>query len=306
MVILAIYYNIADVVMLGQCLYYRGFAWGDKVDPPAGSRRKRGRSSNGGEGNGAAASAPDERTGLLRAADRRRRRGSDWSDTLIHVNPVLPVTAPSSAAAPPSTALQKLAWNGVAVLMVIAAGVAGWFLSRGDGNSDGGGRGADDIRFDLWGQVFGWLCAALYLGSRLPQLLLNYRRKSTEGVSMLFFLFACLGNLTYVLSIFAFDPKCWDERVACAPGDTGRVYWRYILVNASWLAGSLGTLFLDMGIFAQFFIYNNSGDEAQGEGEDEDEEHAISEADEDEEESENGDRWDQRPVLERNQSAWSN
>lgn len=33
------------------------------------------------------------------------------------------------------------------------------------------------------------------------------------------------------------------------------LYGRYIGVNASWLAGSLGTLFLDLGIFIQFFIY---------------------------------------------------
>lgn len=34
-----------------------------------------------------------------------------------------------------------------------------------------------------------------------------------------------------------------------------RLYGRYVGVNASWLAGSLGTLFLDLGIFVQFFIY---------------------------------------------------
>lgn len=33
------------------------------------------------------------------------------------------------------------------------------------------------------------------------------------------------------------------------------VYGRYILVNTSWLVGSLGTLFLDAGVFAQFWMY---------------------------------------------------
>lgn len=127
-----------------------------------------------------------------------------------------------------------------------------------------------DISFDLWGQIFGYLCAALYLGSRIPQLLLNYRRKSTEGVSMLFFLFACVGNLTYVLSIFAYEPACAKRNDAASPlrlvetltrgtfcteGEWSREYGRYILMNASWLAGSGGTLFLDMGIFVQFWIY---------------------------------------------------
>ncbi|KAK0736903.1 PQ loop repeat-domain-containing protein, partial [Apiosordaria backusii] len=108
---------------------------------------------------------------------------------------------------------------------------------------------------DFWGQVFGWLCAVLYLGSRLPQLLLNWRRKSTEGVSILFFLFACLGNLTYVLSILAYDPVCTAENGECKDGEAARIYWQYILVNLSWLAGSAGTLFLDMSIFVQFFLY---------------------------------------------------
>ena len=33
------------------------------------------------------------------------------------------------------------------------------------------------------------------------------------------------------------------------------MYGRYILVNLSWLIGSAGTLGLDLGVFAQFFLY---------------------------------------------------
>jgi hypothetical protein len=124
---------------------------------------------------------------------------------------------------------------------------------------------------DTLGQVFGYLCAAFYLGSRLPQLLLNFRRKSTEGVSLLFFLFACIGNLTYVLSILAYSPVCRGSSEAvtvrlashhshprCRPGEAAAIYGRYILVNLSWLIGSLGTLLLDMAIFVQFFLYRDA------------------------------------------------
>lgn len=190
--------------------------------------------------------------------------------------------------------------------MVIGAGVAGWALSRAgasddDQHSPDGGehQPGDDIHFDLWGQIFGWLCAVLYLGSRLPQLLLNWRRKSTEGVSMLFFLFACLGNLTYVLSILAFDPKCDNETDGCAPKELRHIYGQYILVNLSWLAGSAGTLLLDLGIFIQFFIYSRPNDDDY----DEEDDSAIEEGDD--ERSIEGERWDQRPVLERSQSQWS-
>jgi hypothetical protein len=74
---------------------------------------------------------------------------------------------------------------------------------------------------------------------------------------MLFFLFACVGNLTYVLSIFAYEPHCSGKHGKCVDGEAASIYGQYILVNASWLAGSMGTLFLDMGIFIQFFMYRD-------------------------------------------------
>lgn len=325
MLILAVYYTIADIVLLGQCFYYRGFTWRDEVVPPAGQQRKqrRRRSHGNGYGNGhgngshgddqshghghtnGSGPAPNEHTSLLAHPERRERRGSDWSvERLTHLNPVVPIVEPSTAPPPPSTSLQQVAWNALAVLMVIAAGIVGWYLSRGYYRPDappdqdhGVDNDDDKTHLDLWGQIFGWLCAVLYLGSRLPQLLLNWRRKSTEGVSMLFFLFACLGNLTYVLSIVAFDPKCYDDKVACNPSDTGRVYGQYILVNLSWLAGSFGTLLLDMGIFVQFFLYSKATED--------DDDSVAEDGLEDEERSIDGDRWDQRPILERSQSEWS-
>lgn len=310
MVILAIYYTIADIVLLAQCFYYRGFTLSDDVHAPvepepesvSAAARKPGRSNNRG--------APNERTALLTNTaavaetspfsnlDSRgglgERRGS-WT----HLSPAVPLIdelpEPAAPRAPP-TRLQTLGFNSLAVLMVCLAGVAGWWLSRGYGQDGGDGsapgdEGKDSLEMDYWGQIFGWLCAVLYLGSRLPQLLLNWRRKSTEGVSVLFFLFACLGNLTYVLSILAHDTQCEGED-GCRDGEAARLYWRYILVNLSWLAGSAGTLFLDMSIFVQFFLYSKSeGDEESDDFSDEEEEESI-----------DGDRWDQRPVLERNSS----
>ena len=93
---------------------------------------------------------------------------------------------------------------------------------------------------------------------------------------MLFFLFACVGNLTYVLSIFAFEPACarigtgWEIRHGrghghalgsydrCIPGQWSEVYARYIWINASWLIGSAGTLVLDLAVFAQFWMYRGN------------------------------------------------
>ena len=158
-----------------------------------------------------------------------------------------------------------------AVLLVCAAGVFGWWISMQSGRhgyeADGHGEKRraqkDTLEFNILGQVFGYLCALLYLGSRFPQIMLNFRRKSTEGVSMLFFIFACVGNLTYVLSIFAFSPVC-RAAAGCRPGEVKDVYLRYILVNLSWLLGSFGTLLLDLAIFAQFFLYRHDVGREEG------------------------------------------
>ncbi|KAK3295633.1 PQ loop repeat-domain-containing protein [Chaetomium fimeti] len=327
MLILAVYYTIADLVLMVQCFYYRGFTLRDHVAPPAPPPPSKSRRNGNGDGNGNGhyhAGEPNERTGLLTGGvgegaaaaaassvhperspyysiEERERRGS-WT----HLSPAVPFVSeePETAPAPtPTTWTQAVAFNSLAVLMVCAAGVAGWWLSRtygrgGDGDGDGDAGPPrdgqqDPLEFNTLGQVFGWLCAVLYLGSRLPQLLLNWRRKSTEGVSVLFFLFACLGNLTYVLSILAFEPKCEGDK-GCRRGEAAQIFWQYMLVNLSWLAGSAGTLLLDMGIFVQFFLYSKSEDDESSDDSSTDEEESIA----------GPDTWDPRPLLQRNNTNY--
>ncbi len=62
-----------------------------------------------------------------------------------------------------------------------------------------------------------------------------------------------------MLSSFAYTRRCRGARHPageCEPGEAAHLYGHYLLVNLSWLAGSLGTLLLDLGIFVQFFLYN--------------------------------------------------
>ncbi|KAH0542272.1 hypothetical protein FGG08_003299 [Glutinoglossum americanum] len=269
MVILAVYYTVADLALLGQCFWYRGI-WSRGAGVEASLEEEEGGESaallGGANGNGAPALRP-------------RRRSSVSFITSVdgtHLSPATPLLDPSPPSPPtsqrkPTTALQAFAFNTTAVFLVCFAGIFGWWVSTINNNSNDNNsqpsnppdtRDDDTLQFSPLGQLFGYLCALLYLGSRIPQILLNHRRKSTEGISMLFFLFACIGNLTYVLSIFAYDPKCprrdgGDKASHCDPAG---VYARYILVNASWLAGSLGTLILDLGIFVQFFWYREGGE----------------------------------------------
>ncbi|KAI5365220.1 hypothetical protein Slin15195_G047570 [Septoria linicola] len=284
MLILAIYYTLADIVLLGQYFYYTGFRLRDPKPVKAASTEDGAASERSplianGHANGHANSA----TRPANAADveTRARSSSAFRDRLAsldytHSSPAVPIhTQPKNskdadALKPhqPRTLLQSVLFNGTAILLVVLAGIAGYYLTpatpeekRGHAAEDQ----ADSLEFSTFGQIFGYICAVLYLGSRVPQLLLNYRRKSTEGLNALFFLFACIGNLTFVCSIFAFEPICsrhrhghWQES-HCKPGEAKAIYARYILVNLSWLIGSLGTLFLDFAVFVQFWIYRDDG-----------------------------------------------
>jgi solute carrier family 66 (lysosomal lysine-arginine transporter), member 1 len=268
--ILAVYYTIADLVLLLQCFYYRGFTWHDEARPPLRKPANR-------------VGEPNERTGLLHPEFERERRGSDWSN-LSPAIPIVPETR--EVLVPPPTTVQSFSRNTVAVVMVCGAGVLGWYLSPKTSGPDSDGT-PEEMVFNFWGQVFGYLCAALYILSRLPQLVLNWRRKSTDGLSMLFFLFACLGNVTYVLSILAFEPRCKDDR--CAPGEALAIYGRYMLLNLSWLMGSFFTFLLDLGVFVQYFLYGTKKGEFDA-------------VDEEDAESIDEERWE-RPLLARGDST---
>ncbi|CAG8510983.1 11092_t:CDS:2 [Ambispora leptoticha] len=93
----------------------------------------------------------------------------------------------------------------------------------------------------LLGQSLGWGSAVLYLGSRIPQIVMNGKNRSCEGLSLTMFFFSVLGNLTYCLSILFHSVKR-----------------EFILNHLPWLIGSGGTLLFDFMIFVQFYLYRNS------------------------------------------------
>ncbi|KAI8876595.1 hypothetical protein K501DRAFT_261881 [Backusella circina FSU 941] len=95
----------------------------------------------------------------------------------------------------------------------------------------------------IWiGRFFAWLCTFLYLGSRLPQIYQNARRRSVEGLSMALFFFAAMGNLTYVLGIFT-NPHATRAT---------------ILEAIPYIIGSSLTNVFDLTIFTQYAIYNKN------------------------------------------------
>ncbi|KAK4622280.1 putative vacuolar amino acid transporter [Fulvia fulva] len=286
MIILAIYYTAADIVLLGQFFYYTGFRLRDprpdkKPDNENAAPSERSPLILNGHANGN--SEPTRRPANAADVETRARSRSTFRERLAsldptHFSPAVPIhshpeeTTDSDTMKPhqPRSWVQAILFNSTAIVLVVLAGVAGYYLSPAppqEHDKSAASDQADSLHFSLWGQIFGYICAVLYLGSRVPQLLLNYRRKSTEGLNALFFLFACIGNLTYVLSILAFEPICsrhsrghWRES-HCKSGEATSIYGKYILVNLSWLIGSLGTLFLDFAVFVQFWLYRNNNNE---------------------------------------------
>lgn len=100
-----------------------------------------------------------------------------------------------------------------------------------------------------WATSAGYLIAyfsmCMYLTSRVPQIYHNYQRKSTTGISMLLFIFALMGNLTYILSI-VLSPQCIGKNA-----DT----LNFLVKEASYILGALGTIIFDFVILGQWHWY---------------------------------------------------
>lgn len=88
------------------------------------------------------------------------------------------------------------------------------------------------------GTFLGWAMAAIYMGGRLPQICLNIRRGNVEGLNPLMFLFALVGNITYIASILV-----------------SSLDWSDIRPNLPWLVDAAGCVLLDILILIQFIYF---------------------------------------------------
>ncbi|KAK1268353.1 hypothetical protein QJS04_geneDACA006607 [Acorus gramineus] len=91
--------------------------------------------------------------------------------------------------------------------------------------------------FGLW---LGWMMAAIYMGGRIPQIWLNIKRGSVEGLNPLMFVLALLANATYVGSILVRS-----------------IEWERIKGNAPWLLDAIVCVALDLFIILQFAYYKS-------------------------------------------------
>ncbi|XP_061369788.1 probable vacuolar amino acid transporter YPQ2 [Gastrolobium bilobum] len=88
------------------------------------------------------------------------------------------------------------------------------------------------------GQWLGWLMAAIYIGGRLPQIWLNIKRGTVEGLNPFMFLFALIANVTYVGSILVRTTE-----------------WESIKANMPWLLDAVVCVALDLFILLQYIYY---------------------------------------------------
>ncbi|XP_039065531.1 probable vacuolar amino acid transporter YPQ1 [Hibiscus syriacus] len=111
-------------------------------------------------------------------------------------------------------------------------------VSIGESCSEGGSR---------VGTFLGWAMAFIYMGGRVPQIYLNIRRGNVEGLSPFMFIFALVGNSTYVASILV---RSMD--------------WSRIQPNLPWLVDAGGCVLLDTFIVIQFiYFYKQTSEDAE-------------------------------------------
>lgn len=64
---------------------------------------------------------------------------------------------------------------------------------------DNSHSGREHRQMQLIPQIMGWASAILYVASRIPQIVKNYREKSTDGLSLAMFSCAVMGNVFFTL-----------------------------------------------------------------------------------------------------------
>lgn len=84
------------------------------------------------------------------------------------------------------------------------------------------------------GNFLGWVSSLFYLMSRISQIYKNWQRSAIEGLSLSMFACTMAANLLYGAGIVV-RAESWDDLTVAGP----------------WLLGSLGTVGLDLTIFAQ-------------------------------------------------------
>ncbi|GMG54760.1 unnamed protein product [Ambrosiozyma monospora] len=105
----------------------------------------------------------------------------------------------------------------------------------------------DSFKF---GKILAWSCTGLYLSSRIPQLMTNYKLRSTKGVSIKLIIAALIGNIFYSTSLLT----C---KSALLGGEATREFWG---AELSYLIGAIGTVIFDICLLLQWYYWDYKGE----------------------------------------------
>ena len=194
---IAVYFCIADGVLIGQCLYY-----GIKNKRKQGKALLSARPSSAGASSSTAApdgrvgqqssGVPDEEEPLLKransitipgSADTRRRSSASArrrrSSVARQDDQLAKILEESD-----ENGAQLWFKNAMSILAIAVVGAAGWAVAYESGAWKPSPTSADDHEEEmaLGAEILGYLSAVAYLGARIPQIVKNARDRSCEGM----------------------------------------------------------------------------------------------------------------------------
>jgi len=96
-------------------------------------------------------------------------------------------------------------------------------------------------------EIYAWISFCIYLLARLPQIYLNYKRKSVIGLSIIVFYSIIFANFMFLMSILI---NLLDLNK--------NTKLEYINKNIQWIIGPILTSSLDVIIICQYYYYINN------------------------------------------------
>lgn len=271
------YYVFVDACLVLQWLWYERLRHGNMVRRvwPAGGREAHGHGGSGNDmeqvvgdgaslrntdgtseqgGDGATKKTPASRPRIIFRTptfDQARRNDNEKPSSSLSATPggtSIHRVGPSSPLPSPSPR----------TILLIACVIALAQASPIKSHQPPSPSSTEPTSLETTGTLLSWLSTVLYLGSRLPQLLKNYRRKSTAGLSPHLFLAAFCGNLAYSAALLT-NPNAWSSMPPyggsgwAGPDGNDRDAW--IVAALPFFLGAAGVLGLDASMGVQFALY---------------------------------------------------
>lgn len=100
------------------------------------------------------------------------------------------------------------------------------------------------LKDNIISEIIGWLATFVFVISRVPQIILNFKRKSTNGLSLLSFIIINFANFFFLSSILIVLLDLQQHQ-----------YIEYLKNNAQWISGCIFSSLFDIVIFYQFVKY---------------------------------------------------